>query len=160
MKKSCLSKILGLCLVSTAGVLMLACGGSTSTKAPTVTGSVTSTSNPLVAQYSVTSGCAGYAMVVFGPDTSYGRNTNWVQVSANQKADILVAGMRASTTYHMRAQTLCSGTNETAMTTDTTFKTGALPPSIPFPQMTVSRPAGSNASSESPGIELVNIIQL
>jgi len=158
MRRSFLSKTSGVVLLSSASLLMLACGGSTSTKAPTATGSVAKTTNPLVAQYSLTAGCNGPSLVEFGPDTSYGRSTNWVQVSANQKTDILVAGMRASTTYHMRAQTLCSGTNETAMTTDTTFTTGPLPPSIPFPQMTVSRP--SNTSSEGSGIELVNIIQL
>jgi len=158
MKRSYLSQKLSLFVVSTAAMLMMACGGSTNTKTPSVTGSVAGTSNPLVAQYSVTSGCSGLAMVVFGLDTSYGRNTNWVQVSANQKADILVAGMKASSTYHMRAQTICSGTKETQMSADTTFTTGALPSAIPFPQMTVSRPSGST-SAESPGIELVNIIQ-
>jgi hypothetical protein len=156
MKKSYLSKISSLLIVSASGVLMLACGGSSSTKAPTATGSVAKTPNPLVAQYSLTAGCDGSALVNFGPDTSYGRSTNWVQVSANQKKDLLVAGMRASTTYHMQAQTICFGSNQLAVTPDTTFKTGPLP-STPFPQMTVSRPNSSSASAENPGIELVNI---
>jgi hypothetical protein len=56
----------------------------------------------------------------------------------------------------MQAQTICFGSNQLAVTPDTTFKTGPLP-STPFPQMTVSRPNSSSASAENPGIELVNI---
>jgi len=158
MKHSFLSKTFGLLASLIAGALMLACGGST-TKNPSVTGSVAGTSNPLVAQYTVTSDCAGVAMVEFGPDTSYGRSTNWVSVSGGQKTDILVAGMRGASTYHMRAQTICSGTSKSVTTPDTTFKTGALP-SKPFAQMTVSRPSPSATSPENPGIELINLFAL
>jgi hypothetical protein len=134
---------------------MLGCGsGSSST--PAVGGSVAPTQNPLVAQYTVVSGCAGPAMVEFGPDTSYGRSTSWYPsaAGANWKFVILVAGMQASTTYHMRPQVQCNG--ETVAGIDTTFTTGPLP-SLAFPTLTVTRPNPSSSSSENPGIEMITV---
>jgi len=158
MKSSFLPTALGLVTALTAGTLSLACGGAINQ--PKATGSVTKTANPLVAQYAVSSGCIGEAVVEFGPDTSYGRSTSSVPVVGGYKTSyILVAGMRASTTYHMRADVTCLDTGQPISTPDTTFTTGPLP-SIPFPHMTVSRPNPSKSSPENPGIELVNIIQL
>lgn len=132
----------------------LACGAGNDT--PQVSGAVASTQNPLVAQYTLTSSCTGQAMVEFGPDTTYGRTTAWYPVAGKHQATpILVAGMRASTTYHMRAQMQCAG--NTLSTDDTTFTTAALP-SLPFPQMTVTRPHPSTSSPENPGIELMNVV--
>src|ERR1700679_1713502 len=74
--------------------------------------SVSSTQNPMVASYAVTTvlDCAGQVMVEFGPDTSYGRTTAWYPTPGYYyKTSILVAGMKASTTYHMRAVAQCSG---------------------------------------------------
>jgi arylsulfate sulfotransferase len=144
-------------VVSIACALMAACGaGSNIPPAPIV--SVSSTQNPLVAQYSVAMPCSGQAMVEFGPDTSYGRTTPWYPVSPNYvQTPIVVAGMKASTTYHMRAQTQCAGNTSTSG--DLTFKTGPLP-SLPFPKMTVTRPNPPLSSSENPGIELVDLIPL
>lgn len=150
-------KLLCTFVVLSISALMLACGGGINT--PIVTGSITKTANPLVAQYTVTSGCVGQAMVEFGPDTSYGRSTNWVPLPGRyQSTDILVAGMRASSAYHMRSDVQCSGSSETMMSADTVFTTGPLPQSVTFPPMTVSRPSPSSSSPENPGIELVDII--
>jgi arylsulfate sulfotransferase len=122
------------------------------------TTSIASTQNPLVAQYSVTTalGCSGQVMVEFGPDTSYGRNTAWYPVPASsQTTTILVAGMRASSVYHMRAAAGC-GNVATFTSVDATFKTGALPP-LPFPTLTVTRPNPSVTSPENPGVESIAV---
>ena len=140
----------------TACSLTVGCGtGSTVGKFPMA--SVTGTQSPLVANVTVSSPCAGQAMVEFGPDTSYGRNTaSYPLPGSLQKISIQVAGMRASTTYHMRAQVSCPGGSGNS--DDFTFTTGALPASPPFPALQVSRPAGTNAASsgESPGIEMID----
>ena len=135
--------------------MALGCGTSRElTLAPPGT-SIASTQNPLVARYYMTSACAGQAMVEFGTDTSYGRSTSWQPIPGGHKlVNFLVAGMRASTTYHMRASLECSGA--TVSGADQTFTTGALP-STPFPAISVVRPVPSLTSQESPGIELVNI---
>ena len=97
----------------------VACGGGSTTQVLHV--SVANTQNPLVAQFTVKSGCTGQVMVQFGPDTTYGRSTSWYPVSAGQAVDIQVAGMRASSTYHMQAQRQCPGIVDTSQ--DLTFRT-------------------------------------
>jgi arylsulfate sulfotransferase len=135
--------------------LTLACGAGLNQTPPPV-GAVASTQNPLVAQYSIVSGCPGPAMVEFGPDTSYGRGTAWYSIPGHyQRSNILVAGMRASTTYHMRSHVQCFGNELTSA--DLTFTTGPLP-STPFPTLKMSRPTPSLSSTENPGIELIDII--
>ena len=131
-------------------LLLVGCGGTSSPPAPI--GTITKTQNPLVARYSLTSACVGPAIVEFGPDTSYGRSTAWQSIPQFQNTDFLIAGMKASTTYHMGATLKCFGNDLT--TEDQTFTTGALPPT-PFPTLSVSRPPST--STESDGIELVNI---
>ena len=78
--------------------------------------------------------------------------------AASQTTTILVAGMKASTTYHMRAraQAQCPDATNTFATGDSSFTTGALP-SLPFPTLTVSRPNPSTSSPENPGIEMIDI---
>lgn len=156
MKESLLAKAVFLLAMLIASAFMIACGGGNDVPpAPVV--SVSKTQNPLVAEYSIATGCSGQAMVEFGPDTSYGRSTAWYPVVGNYiSTPILVAGMKASTTYHMRAETQCLG-NTTANSEDLTFKTGPLP-SVPFPKLTVTRPNPSLSSQENPGIELVDIL--
>lgn len=157
MKAPVNSKLLWLFILSGASLLTLACGGGINSTV--VTSMVSATANPLVAQYTITSGCIGQAMVEFGPDTSYGRSTNWVSLLGGyQRTNILVAGMRASTTYHMRSNVQCSSTSETITSGDKTFTTGPLPSSTPFPPITITRPSPSSSSPENPGVELVNII--
>src|SRR5581483_3354117 len=141
-------------LTCTLCALMLACGTNDVPAPPTI--SVASTIHPLVAQVSVTSQCSGQAMVEFGTDTSYGRTTSWFPLAGRfQTTDIQVAGMKASTTYHMRSTTTCAG--NTFSSADQTFTTGALPASTTFPTITVSRPNPGLTPAENPGIELVNV---
>ena len=131
------------------------CGTSGSGNSTSIHGAVSQSQNPLVAQFALASGCNGQAMVEFGPDTTYGRSTASYPVTAGQPITILVAGMRASTTYHMRPQLQCNGS--TTMGDDTTFTTGPLP-ATPFPALQVSRPTSAPSTPESAGIELVDTI--
>ncbi len=145
----------------------VACGGGKFNDPPGVaSAAVVNTQNPLVAQYTITTalGCPGQVMVEFGPDTSYGRNTSWYPASAaSQTTTILVAGMKASTTYHMRAQAqaLCTGGTNTYTASDLTFTTGPLPgpqapsSSPPFPGITVTLP--TPGLTPSPGVELLSL---
>ena len=143
-------------LLLSACALLSGCGTSR-TSEPALFVGITQTQHPLVAQYSVLSGCSGQLMVEFGPDTNYGRNTSWYPITANQVTSILVAGMRASTTYHMRVQRQCSGVTDDGP--DKTFTTGPLPSSLPFPAIQVSRPESVPASTpENSGIELIDTL--
>jgi len=137
-------------------ILLAGCGTNSSTIAP-LRFFISSTQNPVVAQVSVGSGCAGQVMAEFGPDTSYGRSTAWYPVSATYRPmRFFVAGMRANTTYHIRVQRQCS--NFTDASSDATFTTGALP-DLPFPALQVSRPSPSQsaATAENPGIEMITV---
>ena len=103
--------------------------GVTSTATIWVLGAsqVTTTANPLVAQYTLTVPPGTSTKVDFGTTTSYGLRT-WLQPAptGGGPENILVAGMRDSTTYHMRAIAyLPDGTIFTD--TDHTFTTGPLP---------------------------------
>jgi hypothetical protein len=121
--------------------------------------SVSGTQNPLVAAYSIQTAleCAGQVAVEFGPDTTYGRMTAWYPTTGNlEQSTILVAGMRASTTYHMRALAQCPGDATPIATADTTFTTGPLP-ALPFPTLTVTRPNPVPGSPENPGVEMIDI---
>lgn len=146
--------LLGMC------TLLAACGaGPVSLPTGVSSSSVASTQNPLVAQFTVATvlGCSGQVMVEFGPDTSYGRTTSWYPAAGYyQKSTILVAGMRASTTYHMRALTQCPDSTTTSAGVDQTFTTGPLP-AITFPTLTVTRPNPSSTSPENPGVEMVDV---
>lgn len=131
--------------------------GSSGFNPPSLEGGPLATQNPLVAQYAIASSCAGQAMVEFGPDTSYGRQTAWYPVPGSyQKTTILVAGMRASTTYHMRSQLQCVGNMLTSA--DSAFTTGPLPASPITPSLQVSRPNPALSSLESPGVELMDLV--
>jgi len=139
--------------------LMAGCGAgsgaSSEASSPIMVGTVTGTENPLVAIYTIRTGCSGQMMVEFGPTTSYGRSTGWYRVTTSSSVE--VAGMKASTTYHMRAQVQCNGT--TKMSPDTSFTTGPLPSSshLAFPQLVVSRPNPSLSATENPGIEYIDV---
>jgi arylsulfate sulfotransferase len=166
MKKSAPLHPCLLLAILTLAAFTVACGGAKFNDPPGFAATaVANTQNPLVAQYTMTTvlGCPGQVAVEFGPDTSYGRTTAWYPVTLASKAitNILVAGMKASTTYHMRAQAQaqCAGTTNSFATADTTFTTGPLP-SLPFPTLTVTRPNPSATSPENPGIELIDTPRL
>lgn len=156
MKSLALPRVIPCFLLITFCSLALACGGggTNSTLLPVM--AIARTQHPLVAQVSVSSACAGQAMVEFGPDTSYGRTTALYPISGGyQKLEILVAGMKASTPYHMRTQVQCA--DATLSSADATFTTGPLP-STAFPTLSVTRPNPSTSSPENPGIEQIDVI--
>src|ERR1700742_3737807 len=116
-------RCLRLGILLTLASFLVACGGGSSTRLTAEP--VAATANPLVAQYSVHPGAAGQVFVEFGTDTSYGRQTSSSNVNAGDILPILVAGMKPSTTYHMRAKVL-AGANVAWTDQDQVFTTGAL----------------------------------
>ena len=113
-------------------------------------GTVSRTNNPLVARYSIVAPDGGKVKIEFGPDTSYGRDT-WSKAapSGGGLVNILVAGMRASSTYHMRAITdMPNGTQVEDV--DHNFQTGALPAGR-VPQIAVQTPG---SLTPNPSVEL------
>lgn len=113
---------------------------------------VSPTKNPLVALYSVTPPRPGSVSIQFGLDTNYGLVTSSQTASdVNVPVSIFVAGMRPSTTYHMRAVlSLVGGTKITD--SDHLFTTGSL--SGTLPQISVSTPS---TQPPQPGIEMLNL---
>lgn len=116
-------------------------------------GQVTTTNNPQVALYTISPPVSASVVVEFSADTSYGLTT-WSQPASGNDAavSIEVAGMRASTPYHMRAVlTLDNGVQFTD--SDHVFTTGAIDTSL-LPTIAVSAPSGM---TPQPGIEMINI---
>jgi len=125
--------------------------GATDPNAP-ISGTVSDTVNPQGASFSVTLPKAGNVRVEFGPDTSYAFSTSEQHTPAtgSPSVTLLVAGMTANTTYHMRAKVEYDDGGLTAGT-DQTFTTGEVPTSIP--SMTVTATPGM---TPQPGVELVD----
>ena len=126
---------------------------------------ISPTSHPLVAQYIIRHFHSGLtAWVEFGTDTNYGRQTSVltdadsVTGSGGDVLNILVAGMKQQTLYHMRAHVEWSGGSWVDQ--DRTFTTGAiLNPEEDLPQMSASRPSSTFASaSSSGGVELLSLV--
>jgi arylsulfate sulfotransferase len=119
-------------------------------------GVVTPTQNPQVARYTIVPPSGATVTIDFGRDTTYGLQTWAVPAPLDgSPVSILVAGMRAFTTYHMRARmSLPDGSQ--SLDPDHVFKTGGLPPER-IPQVTVTRPDGLEPS---PGIELINDLSI
>lgn len=112
---------------------------------------VTSTTHPLVAQYTINIPSDANVEVQFGETTSYGRSTNLVPTPAGGgTVRILVAGMKPGTLYHMRAVAHFPDTS-TFTDSDQTFTTGAIDASK-LPAITVDSPGTPN-----PGVELMQI---
>ena len=87
----------------------------------------------------------------FGPDTHYGFVTSAVAATA-PTVQILVAGMKQNSTYHMRAViTYADGARD--FDNDHVFNTGAAPPGR-IPVMAVTLPSGVTPST---GLELVSL---
>jgi len=138
-------KNLGLTLIVALAFGLAACGGNGN--------SVSTGANPLVAQYSVSAPAGSSVAVQFGPDTNYGFTTSETTVpDGATSVTVLVAGMKADSTYHMRAvTTLSDGTKRND--DDRSFTTGTIP-SAHIPSTSVSLPAGM---TPSPGIELLSL---
>ena len=115
-------------------------------------GAVSGTAHPLVAKYTYTTSHPATVYVEFGEDTGYGRRTSAHQMNGSPGSlDILVAGMKALTTYHMRAVAQYS-TGEIHYDSDHVFTTGAI--SVPLPTISVTR----TALTPSSGVELLDLI--
>lgn len=115
--------------------------------------SVASTRHPLVALYNIPF-VPDQAMVTieFGPDTNYGMLTSFqLPPEGGGPVMTLVAGMRANSTYHMRARVQMPD-GSLVLDPDFPFTTGSLP-SKGIPTVGVARNGVPN-----PGIELVNVI--
>ncbi len=127
---------------------------SNGTQAGDLSASITPTSNPQVANFTITIPANTQVTVEFGLDTTYGRFTSTVPAPpGGGPVSILVAGMLASTTYHMRARIQWND-GKWLTTADQTFPTGSLPVGI-LPTLTATTAPGQ---SPSPGVELVNVI--
>ena len=112
-------------------------------------GVVERTRNPQVARYTITPHAAADVAIAFGPTTGYGLRTWTVAASGNQPVSILVAGMRANTSYHLRAVVRFRD-GSSLDDIDHTFTTGhyrrrALPPL-----------GVQTSGTPQPGVELIN----
>lgn len=119
-------------------------------------GTVATTNNPQVAQYTINPPSDAKVSIQFGPDTSYGLTT-WTQPTptGGGPVSIYVAGMRANTAYHMRAVMQFSA-GATVNDADHTFTTSAIP-SANLPSITASTTAGMTPQS---GVELLDLVSL
>jgi arylsulfate sulfotransferase len=136
-----------------ASVLLLITAGCGSGSGP-IGSAVSPSQNPLVAQYYVSVLGSAQVWVEFGPDTNYGRQTS--QYSSGPGVhilQILVTGMKASSTYHMRAHAQWAD-GYTWVDQDHTFTTGVIPSSLTPPTITVSQP--SSNVLPAPGVELLS----
>lgn len=102
--------------------------------------------------YNVTAPFGSTVEVHFGTSTSYGLTTGVNPApGAGGVADVLVAGMRAGTTYHMQSTTILASGDQ-VVDADHTFTTGTIPASV-IPGVTIVQSATADAA---PGIELLN----
>lgn len=116
-------------------------------------GTVTGTNNLQVAQYSLNVPLSATVSVQFGPTTGYGLNTWSVPTpSDGGTVSILVAGMRASMTYHMQAIVDFPG-GVVYHDVDQTFTTGALASNL-LPQVVATTPGSLTPNG---GIELLDL---
>jgi arylsulfate sulfotransferase len=110
---------------------------------------------PLVAVYNMSAPQGSTVQVQFGTTTNYGLTTSLLPAPApGGVVSTPVAGMRASTTYHMQA-TVHLPDGKTVKDTDQTFTTGALPPYI-LPNITVQQTPGLTPAS---GVELLSMFE-
>jgi len=116
-------------------------------------GQVTATNNPQVAQYTLNLPSGTNAYIQFGTDTSYKLNT-WTQPApASGPLSFYVAGMLASTQYHMRA--VLPGPNGSMITdVDHTFTTQAVP-AAQIPPVTTTTTQGMTPQS---GVEVLDLL--
>lgn len=148
-------------VVSAVGTLIilgsLGCGSGITPGSPAT--SVSATQNPLVASYQVTEFGGGSVWAEFGTDKTYGRKTSAISTQTGPRTNtstILVAGMKPSTTYHMRAHVDYDGHNSW-VDQDRTFTTGPLPSGNHL-SMKVTRNPSVNVQQS--GVELLDMVAL
>jgi arylsulfate sulfotransferase len=150
-------RLKSLCSCSVLCLIVCATGCGNQTSSPTskvaLVGKVSSTANPQVALYSISTTAPGNVSVQFGPDTNYGLTT-WAQpVSSAEATNLFVAGMRANAAYHMRAVVqLSDGTQ--VKDADHLFTTSALDPAQ-VPTITATTTQGMKPQS---GVELLDLV--
>src|ERR1019366_7269250 len=150
------AKALLLPIVSPIILCLIACGGTGSPSGSNPLSrlqhtSISSTQNPLVAEYSVTTTGPGTVTIEFGPTTSYGFKTApYSMPSGGGSAILQVAGMKQNTLHHMRA--ILATANGQVVDQDHTFQTGAIPSAM-MPVMHVTTPQGQ---TPTPGVQLVS----
>jgi arylsulfate sulfotransferase len=115
-------------------------------------GSVVATQNPLVASYSIIVPAGSSVQIQFGLDTGYGLSTSAIQTLSGGAVTVLVAGMRAETTYHMQAIASLSNGSQ-LLDTDHTFTTGSIPANQ-LPAITVQQ---FGTGTPSAGVELLSL---
>jgi len=117
-------------------------------------GAVTATGNVLVANYSITPPSDANFFVQFGTDTSYGRATSAQHTPQGGGAvSTFVAGMRATTLYHMQGIVqFADGTQ--FLDADQTFTTGAIPANL-VSHLTATTTPGM---TPQPGIEVLDLL--
>ncbi len=115
-----------------------------------VPGTVAATANRLVAQYSILTFPGSTVTVQFGPTQSYGLNTWAVPAASSGPTNVLVAGMKGSSTYHLQGLVqLADGTQFTDA--DNTFTTAALNAGL-APDVTATATPGATPEG---GVELL-----
>ncbi len=120
-----------------------------------VHGIVSTTSNPQVALYTITTQSAAQFTVAFGPTTSYGLITSIASIPAGgATVGIYVAGMQANSIYHMRA-TVTFSDGRIVKDSDHVFQTSSYTAGW-IPTATTETPTGQ---TPQPGIEVVNSIE-
>ena len=125
----------------------------TGTSAALAAGQISATDNPQVALYTMMLPFPGSMTVNFGTTTSYGLTT-WTQSTnavGGGQLSIFVAGMQASTLYHMQASVAFSN-GITVNDVDHTLTTGAIPASLKI-NATTTTTVGMTPQS---GLEMLN----
>ena len=143
-------------------VVVTATSKTDTTKSATATvnvvapGLYATTNNVLVAQYMSTPAASANVSVQLGLTTTYGLTT-WMQPTGQfgGAVSLFVAGMKASTAYHMRG-VVQFGDGTQFMDADHTFTTGALPAGQ-VPNLTATTTAGMTPQS---GVELVDLVNI
>ncbi len=117
-------------------------------------GAVAPTANVQVASYTITAPTGASVSIQFGPDTNYGLTTWQLPApSGGGAVNILVAGMRQSSTYHMRAVLKLADSSELD-DADHTFTTGAVP-AAQMQNISVNTAAGVTPQG---GVELLDLV--
>jgi arylsulfate sulfotransferase len=106
---------------------------------------VQGTSNPLVALFSSPSCASGSSRRIAYLEQNGGSKsfTNWAACHPPDTMTFEVAGMHPGTAYNMYTQTRTGGTTTDGRTLS--FTTGALPPTVPFPNF-AGNPDGADAA--------------